>query len=70
MKLRTRLCIAFCILIFIPLLLTGMAAFGVYRTQSYAFEQAKDVLVDIGFSASVTVSPTRVPSTFFKLAVI
>ena len=50
MKLRTRLCIAFCILIFIPLLLTGMAAFGVYRTQSYAFEQAKDVLVDIGFS--------------------
>ena len=49
MKLRTRLCIAFCILIFIPLLLTGMAAFGVYRTQSYAFEQAKDVLVDIGF---------------------
>ena len=48
MKLRTRLCIAFCILIFIPLLLTGMAAFGVYRTQSYAFEQAKDVLVDIG----------------------
>ena len=27
MKLRTRLCIAFCILIFIPLLLTGMAAF-------------------------------------------
>ena len=50
MKLRTRLCIAFCILIFIPLLLTGMAAFGVYRTQSYAFEQAKEVLVDIGFS--------------------
>lgn len=50
MKLKTRLSIAFCIIIFLPMLLTGMATWAIYRTQVNAFEQAKDVLIDMGFS--------------------
>lgn len=50
MKLRTRLWIAFCSMILIPVVLTCMAATGIYRAQPGAFEQAKEVLIDMGFS--------------------
>lgn len=50
MKLKMRLGVAFCSMIFIPILLIGMVAVGIYRAQPEVFERAKDVLVDMGFS--------------------
>lgn len=50
MKLKTRLGVAFCSMIFIPILLIGMVAVGIYRAQPGVFERAKDVLIDMGFS--------------------
>ncbi len=48
MKLRTRLMIAFCSIIFLPMLIMGMATFVIYRTQANAIMQAKDILIDMG----------------------
>lgn len=50
MKLRTRLIIAFCSIIFLPMFLMGMALIGIYRTQTSAIMQAKDILIDMGFT--------------------
>ncbi|MCI8326705.1 MAG: HAMP domain-containing histidine kinase [Lachnospiraceae bacterium] len=50
MKLRTRLSIAFFTMIFIPVFLIGIVVAGVYREKPEVFEQAKDVMIDIGFS--------------------
>lgn len=50
MKLKTRLVIAFCSMILIPMALIGMVAIGIYRAQPEVFGRASDVLMDMGFS--------------------
>lgn len=63
MKLKTRLTVAFCSFIFIPMLLTGLVVAVIYRSQSNVFLQAKDILIDIGFSMVMILIFTAVMMT-------
>lgn len=63
MKLKTRLTVAFCIFIFIPMALTGIVVSVLYRSQSGVFLQAKDILIDIGFSMVLILIFTAVMMT-------
>lgn len=63
MKLKTRLIIAFCIFIFIPMVLTGGVIAVLYKTQAPVFMQAKDVLIDIGLSVGMILILTAIMMT-------
>ena len=46
MKLKTRLTISFCIIIFVPILLAAFAIFGLHKFQIAAIEQTYGITAD------------------------